>query len=118
MGLVLLRQRPGSQLDAETGKPVCYVRFHLKEGDDVGGYFGQYSLASSYPNAQQVYVEEAWRLHEDGSFAEPVASTVGAVVNLEECELVEFVAINLPSGGVESDETQGEGGRQQNGGQE
>ena len=61
------------------------------------------------------YVEEAWRLHEDGSFAEPVASTVGAVVNLEECELVEFVAIDLLSDGVESDEIESEGGIQQNG---
>jgi len=40
---------------------------------------------------------------------------VGAVVNLEECELVEFVAIDLPSDGVESDETESEGGIQQNG---
>lgn len=95
---------------------VCYVRFHLKEGDDLGGYFGQYSLASSYTNAQQVYVEEAWRLHEDGSFAEPVTSTVGAVVNLEECALVEFVAIDVPSNSVEGDETESEGGVQQNGG--
>ncbi len=109
---------PGASLDAGTGKPVCYVRFHMKEGDDLGGYFGQYSLASSYPNAQQVYVEEAWRLHEDGSFAEPVASTVGAVVNLEECELVEFVAIELPSDGVESDDADGEADRQYNGNQE
>jgi hypothetical protein len=90
----------------------------LKEGDNLGGYFGQYSLASSFPNAQQVYVEEAWRLHEDGSFAEPVASTVGAVVNLEECELVEFVAMKLPSDGAERDDTEGGGGRQQNGDQE
>jgi len=106
---------PEASLDTETGKPVCYVRFHLKEGDNLGGYFGQYSLASSFPNAQQVYVEEAWRLHEDGSFAEPVASTVGAVVNLEECELVEFVAVEFPPDGVESDDTEDESGRQRSG---
>lgn len=101
---------PEASLDTETGKPVCYLRFHLKDGDNVGGYFGQYSLASSFPNVQQVYVEEAWRLHEDGSFAEPVTSTVGAVLNLEECALVEFIAINVPSNGAESDETESEGG--------
>lgn len=105
-----------ASLDPETGKPVCYVRFYLKEGDNLGGYFGQYSLASSFPNAQQVYVEEVWRLHEDGSFAEPVASTAGAVVNLEECELVEFVAIELPSNGGEGADT--EVSEQHNGDQE
>jgi hypothetical protein len=109
---------PGASLDSETGKPVCYVRFHLKEGDDLGGYFGQYSLASSNPSAQQVYVEEAWRFHEDGSFAEPVTSTVGAVVNLEECELVEFVAIDVPSNGAERGEIESEGSVHENGNQE
>lgn len=94
------------------------MRFHLKEGDNVGGYFGQYSLASSFPNGHQVYVEEAWRLHDDGSFAEPVASTVGAVVNLEECELVEFIATKLPSDSAENDGSEGEGGRQRSGDQE
>lgn len=59
MGLVLLRQRYGSQSRYRDGQARCYVRFHLKEGDNLGGYFGQYSLASSFPNAQQIYVEEA-----------------------------------------------------------
>jgi hypothetical protein len=104
-----------ASLDSETAKPACYLRFHLKEGDDLGGYFGKYSLASSFPNAQQVYVEEAWRLHEDGSFAEPVASTTGAVVNLDECELVEFVAIELSSNNGENANTEGD--PRQNGGQ-
>lgn len=89
---------PPASLDPGTKKPVCYVRFRFKEGDSMGGYFGQYSLASSYPVTQQVYVEEAWRLDVNGAFIEPVESTVGAVVNLEECELVEFLAVELPSG--------------------
>lgn len=87
---------PHASLDPETKRPVCYVRFRLKEGDNMGGYFGQYSLASSFPTTSQVYVEEAWRLNEDGTFGERVESTVGAIVNLEECELVEFVAVDVP----------------------
>jgi hypothetical protein len=87
---------PLASVEPGTGKPACYVRFHTKEGEDFGGYFGQYSLASSFPTTQQVYVEEAWRLNEDGTFGEKVTNTVGAVVNLEECRLVEFVAIDLP----------------------
>lgn len=88
---------PAASLDPGTKKPVCYMRFRFKEGDSMGGYFGQYSLASSHPRAQQVFIEEAWRLNDDGTFGERVVSTVGAVVNLADCELVEFVAVDLPS---------------------
>lgn len=94
---------PEASLDPATKKPVCYMRFTLKEGDSFGGYFGQYSFASSFPNPAQVYVEEAWKLREDGSFGELVDASVGAVVNLDECELVEFVAIDVPSDDSASD---------------
>jgi hypothetical protein len=67
-----------------------YVRFHRKEGKDLGGYFGEKSFAASSPNAQQIYVEEVWRLGEDGKFVERVEGTEGAIVNSEDCELIEF----------------------------
>jgi hypothetical protein len=67
-----------------------YVRFHRKEGKDLGGYFGEKSFAASSPNAQQIYVEEVWRLGEDGKFIERVEGTEGAMVNSEDCELIEF----------------------------
>lgn len=67
-----------------------YVRFHLKEGKELGGYFGENSFAASSPNAQQIYVEEVWRMDEDRRFIERVAGTEGAFVNREDCELIEF----------------------------
>ena len=67
-----------------------YVRFHLKDGKDLGGYFGERSFAASSPNAQQIYVEEIWRVDEDGRFVEPVEKTEGAMVNREDCMLIEF----------------------------
>ena len=67
-----------------------YVHFHLKDGKDLGGYFGERSFAASSPNAQQIYVEEIWRVDEDGRFVEPVEKTEGAMVNREDCMLIEF----------------------------
>ena len=74
----------------EAGKHF-YVRFHRKEGEDLGGYFGENSFATSSPNGQEIYVEEVWRLDEDGRFIEPVEETQGAIVNREDCTLIEFV---------------------------
>jgi hypothetical protein len=67
-----------------------YVRFHLKEGTDLGGYYGERSFAASSPNAQEIYVEEVWRLDKDGRFVERVEETDGAIVNREDCTRIEF----------------------------
>jgi hypothetical protein len=67
-----------------------YVCFYLKEGTQLGGYFGERSFATSSPNAQQIYVEEIWRLDEDGRFVEQVEETDGAIVNREDCTRIEF----------------------------
>jgi Family of unknown function (DUF6338) len=67
-----------------------YVRFHLKQGTQLGGYFGENSFATSSPEPQEIYVEEVWRLDEDGRFVERVEGTDGAMVNREDCELIAF----------------------------
>jgi hypothetical protein len=66
------------------------VRFQRKEGKDLGGYFGEHSFAASSPNAQQIYIEEVWRLDEDGKFIERVEGSEGAMVNSEDYEFIEF----------------------------
>jgi hypothetical protein len=66
------------------------VRFHRKEGTDLGGYFGERSFATSSPEGQEIYVEEVWRLDEDGRFIEPVEESQGAIVHSEDCTLIEF----------------------------
>ena len=71
-----------------------YVRFHRKEGKDLGGYFGKNSFAASSPNKEQIYVEEVWRPDEDGRFVERVEGTEGAMVNSEDCELIEFLEVH------------------------
>jgi hypothetical protein len=56
----------------------------------LGGYFGENSFATSSPEPQEIYVEEVWRLDEDGRFVERVEGTDGAMVNREDCELIAF----------------------------
>jgi hypothetical protein len=75
-----------------------YVRFHLKTGEKIGGYYGENSFATSFPNKQEVYVEEAWHLDEDEKFTEPIEGTKGALVGREDCTLVQFLEVREASG--------------------
>ena len=75
-----------------------YVRFHLKTGEKLGGYFGENSFATSFPHKQEVYIEEAWQLDEDGKFTEPIEGTKGAFVNREDCTLVQLLEVREASG--------------------
>jgi len=45
-----------------------------------------------------VYIEEAWRLDEDGKFAEPIEGTKGTIVNREDCSLVQFLEVREAAG--------------------
>ena len=67
-----------------------YVLFHRKEGKDIGGYFGENSFSASSPEGKEIYVEEVWRLDEDGRFIARVEGTGGAIVHKEDCETIEF----------------------------
>ena len=75
-----------------------YVRFHLKTGEQFGGYYGENSFATSFPHREEIYIEEVWRLDEDGKFAEQIESTKGAFVNREDCTLVEFLEVGAAPG--------------------
>jgi hypothetical protein len=70
---------------------VIWVRFHMKEGDKLGAFYGEGSFASSFPHPQQIYVTELYRLDEAGRITEQVEGTAGAIINMEDCELIEFL---------------------------
>jgi hypothetical protein len=75
------------------GEPY-WIIFHFKTGEKVGGYYGSKSFASSYPEMQEIYVEEIWRLDEYGILKEEVASTAGGYIKIEDCKFIEFLRGN------------------------
>ena len=81
-----------------------YVRFHLKTGERLGGYFGENSFATSFPHTQEVYIEEEWHLDEDGKFTEPIEGTKGTIVNREDCSLVQFLEVREAAGNRDGDQ--------------
>ncbi len=70
---------------------VVLVRFHLHSGERFGGLYAKGSNASSYPQPQQIYVKKLYRLDEEGRFVEEVENTLGAIINKEDCKMIEFL---------------------------
>lgn len=71
----------------------CWILFHLKDGKMLGGYFGEKSYASTYPQQPEIYVEETWRVDSRGEFFEKVEGTLGMVIRQADCERLEFLII-------------------------
>jgi hypothetical protein len=77
-------------------RPAGIVRASLKAGDAwIGGLFGEASYAAGYPEPQDLYLETAYVMREDGSFdrdaaGEPVPLGSGLLVRWDELEFVEF----------------------------
>jgi hypothetical protein len=69
---------------------ALWVLFHLKDGQRIGGFFGRESYASSYPIAAEIYVENVWRVDENGRFAENVEGNAGMIIRYADCHLMEF----------------------------
>jgi hypothetical protein len=68
-----------------------FVRAELKDGRVVGGRFAGSSFAAAYPEPQDIFLEEAWRLGADGSFVEPVDGSQGLLIRRDRIDVVEFL---------------------------
>ena len=73
-------------------REVLWAIVHLKDGRRIGGRFDTGSFASSYPAQEEIYLEEVWRLDEDGKFIEPIERSRGIVILGKEILSVEFFA--------------------------
>jgi hypothetical protein len=76
----------------------CFVLIHMKANDEmIGGLFsGGNSFASSYPEKEDLYLEELWKIDENGRFLEKVERTNGLLVNFEEIKYIEFFKLGAP----------------------
>jgi hypothetical protein len=75
-------------------KRPCFMLFHLKSGERIGGFFGKKSFVSSFPEEPDVYIEEVWRVDENGLFLERPPGTAGILIRFAECEMIELFEAN------------------------
>ena len=76
-----------------------FVRILTKEGGWIGGYAGGGSFFSGYPEAREVFLEEAWMLDDDGVFLAPLGGTAGVWVRCDDVQLVQFLIGEDPDAG-------------------
>jgi hypothetical protein len=84
---------------------ACFVLLHLKNDAMAGGLYSGNSFASSYPEKEDLYLEELWTVDEKGVFLRKVENTKGLLVNFEEIKVIEFfkldgTSLKPPEGGV------------------
>ncbi|MFD5494378.1 DUF6338 family protein [Streptomyces sp. NPDC127091] len=71
----------------------CLVRARLKSGYWVGGWYGETSYASSYPEAADLYLQTAWAVSGTGRFERPLEQSDGLYIRMDDVELLDFIEI-------------------------
>jgi len=71
----------------------CFMLIHLNNGRIIGGLYGPNSFASSYPEEEDVYLQEIWKIDEEGRFMEKIPDSKGLLVNHNAIEYIEFFDI-------------------------
>ena len=72
LGRILVGRNPAPRAwdDLFWRGPALVVRLKLKDGEWIGGLFGDDSYASGYPEPQDLLLEEAYEIADDGTFAQ------------------------------------------------
>jgi len=71
-------------------KQQCWVLIHLKNGDCIGGTYFDDCYASAYPELQDIYLTEVWRVDEKGFFKDRVERTKGMWISKDAFDYLEF----------------------------
>jgi hypothetical protein len=67
-----------------------WVKVYLNSGEKFGGLFGTKSCVSSYPEEEQIYIQELWILNENGGFDRKVDITSGGIFFKKDIKFLEF----------------------------
>ena len=68
----------------------CWVIARLKGGKILAGFYGGRSFASSFPAAEDLYLEKICELSPDGKMTKTASKSLGAIIRMESVETLEF----------------------------
>ena len=68
----------------------CFIRISMKDGTWIAGYYGSESYATSYPETQQVFLEQAFFVSDDGTLGQRIEGTLGVMVD---CSDIQFLQV-------------------------
>ena len=67
-----------------------WAKVILKNGNIIGGLYAERSNASSFPEAEQIYLQETWVIGEDGEFLRKKERTAGVIILSDEISHIEL----------------------------
>jgi hypothetical protein len=71
----------------------CFVLVHLKNGQLIGGYYGDNSFASAYPEKMSIYLEQMIYVDEEGRFGDYVKDSLGIIIDSDTFDYIEVFEI-------------------------
>lgn len=75
-----------------------WVVVTLKDGQRIGGRYDSKSFASSAPSAQQIFLEECWKLNDDGGFDNVRVDSAGILIMATDIVTLEFFNVEQGEG--------------------
>lgn len=87
---MILQRNKTSWDDFFVRREPAWIIVHFSDGRKIGGWYGENSYASLYPNSGHIYLEEVWRLDAEGRFLEKVQATKGIVLRPDDYSFVEL----------------------------
>ncbi|QWC86416.1 hypothetical protein KLP28_06970 [Nocardioidaceae bacterium] len=69
----------------------CFIRVLNREGRWAGGYYGANSYATSFPEPQQLFLERAYVVSEDGTFEGEVPGSAGVLLDCSDLQLLQVL---------------------------
>lgn len=91
---VILLRAPNAWDDYFLRRESCWVIAHLDDGRRIGGWYGERSYASLYPNSGHIYFEELWEIDKAGKFNQKVPGSKGIILRPKDYKLIEFFESN------------------------
>jgi len=70
----------------------CFIRVLNTDDRWVAGYYGSQSYATSYPEPQQLFLEQAYIVSDDGTIGSPIEGSLGVLINCTEIQLLQVVS--------------------------
>lgn len=67
-----------------------WVILHLKNGNKIAGSYSTKSFTSAFPNKQDIYLEELWKLDDDNKFSAKISRSAGLWISADEISSIEF----------------------------
>lgn len=80
-------------------RPICLVRIYLKDGNEIIGYFGESSYATSFPNDGNIYLEQVYVKNEKNELIASEGSS-GILISKDSYSLIEFYKVEGEQNGT------------------